>query len=252
MRFASLGSGSRGNATLFEHESTCLLVDNGFSVAETCRRLARLGRRPEELTAVLVTHEHSDHLRGVAALARRYQLPVWMTAGTYRHCRDDIPAANIFNGHDAFEIGALQVRPYPVPHDAREPVQFVMTDGRHRCGLLTDVGSVTAHIESMLSGCEALILECNHEPSMLAAGSYPRSLKQRIAGRQGHLSNAQAAALLERLDCSHLQHLAAAHLSHDNNTPEHVRAALSAVLGCHGEWIAICDQQNGLSWRAIS
>ena len=252
MRFASLGSGSKGNATLVEHESTRLLIDNGFPLAETGRRLARLGLDADDLTAVLVTHEHSDHIRGVAALARRQRLPVWMTAGTRLACQDNVPDIRLFSAHEPFVIESLQISPFPVPHDAREPAQFVISDGQRRCGLLTDVGRITAHIESMLSGCHALILECNHDSSLLAEGAYPWSLKQRIAGNQGHLSNDQAAALLARLDCGQLQHIVAAHLSEQNNTAGHARAALSQALDCTEEWIAVCDQQNGLSWRAIS
>lgn len=252
MQFASLGSGSRGNGTLIEHETTCVLVDNGFSVVDLERRLSRLGRCLDDLSAVLVTHEHSDHVRGVAVLARRTKIPVWMTTGTAAACEQESFAdLRLFNCHQAFAVDSLEVQPFPVPHDAREPAQFVFTEGSRRLGLLTDVGRSTPHIEAMLTACDALLLECNHDVEMLANGRYPSSLKQRVSGDHGHLSNDQAADLLSRLDCSRLQHIVAAHLSEDNNTPDHARAALSAVLDCTMDWVAVCDQKDGLPWRRL-
>ncbi len=253
MRFASLGSGSRGNATVIEAGASRVLVDCGFSVAETERRLARLGLVPADLHAVLVTHEHNDHISGVGPLARRHALPVWMTAGTARVWRGgEIPSLHLFTCHEPFAIGGLRVSPYPVPHDAREPSQFVFDDGNRRLGVLTDTGCSTPHIEESLSGADALLLECNHDAAMLAAGPYPPSLKQRVGGRLGHLSNDQSAALLARLDASRLKHLVAAHLSDKNNRPELARAALASVLGCQDAWIAVASQDDGLSWRDLA
>lgn len=228
------------------------MVDCGFSGAQLERRLARLGKRPQDLTAILVTHEHTDHASGVARLAKKYRLPVWMTAGTRAAlAAEDLPGVTVFNAHHRFAIGALEVQPFPVPHDAREPCQYVFGDGTRRLGLLTDTGSLTAHIAQVLDACDALLLECNHDSALLAASAYPPALKQRIAGRYGHLSNAQAADLLGRLDCSRLQHLAALHLSEKNNTPLLARAALAAALGCAPDWIAVADQEAGLAWRQI-
>ncbi len=143
----------------------------------------------------------------------------------------------------------LEVRPFPVPHDAREPVQFVCSDGRWRIGVLTDLGVSTAHVEASLSGCDALVLECNHDVDMLANGDYPYPLKQRIAGKQGHLDNGAAATLLGRLDNSRLKHLFAAHLSAHNNRPDLARAALAGALNCAPDWIGIADQREGFGWR---
>ncbi len=253
MRFASLGSGSRGNATLVEAGDTLLLVDCGFSVAETRRRLERLGHSPEALAGILVTHEHGDHIRGVAPLARRYGLPVWLTAGTAGQCPDtDFGDLRLFNGHDPFEIGGIRVEPFPVPHDAREPCQFVFGDGACRLGLLTDTGSLTEHILRSLAGCDGLVLECNHDERMLAEGPYPPMLKRRVGGRFGHLSNTQAAQLLAGLDTSRLRHLVAAHLSEKNNRPQLAVAALSAALGCEPGWIQVADQDEGLGWRDLA
>ncbi len=255
MRFASLGSGSRGNATLVEHRSTCLLIDCGFSVRELTRRLARLQRDASQLSAIVVTHEHGDHIRGVAACARQFGLPVWMTPGTLCAVTDqafgDLPDIRLFSCHEPFAVGDLEVQPFPVPHDAREPSQFVVSDGNYRLGVLTDTGCATRHIEASLSGCHALILECNHDRDMLAHGDYPDALKQRVGGPLGHLDNESAAALLARLDTSRLQHLVAAHLSEKNNTPYLARSCLSAAVGCLDSWVQVADQDDGLPWRDL-
>ncbi len=253
MRFASIGSGSRGNGTLIEKNKTCLLVDCGFSVKQAVKRFARHEQAPEAITAIIVTHEHGDHIGGVAKLARRYKIPVWATHGSAMHFTSgEIPELNIFSSHERFEIGDVEISPFPVPHDAREPSQFVFSDGDHRFGLLTDVGSTTPHIEASLSGCDALLLESNYDAEMLADCEYPASLKARISGPRGHLSNEQTAALLARIDCSRLQHFAAAHLSEQNNAPEIVRETLANALDCEPEWIAIADQDEGLGWRQLS
>lgn len=252
LRFSSLGSGSRGNATLVETDQTCIMVDCGFSVIETRRRLARLGKTPADIHGILVTHEHSDHISGVAGLARRFAIPVWMTAGTsVMHADTDIPSLDWFHGHAAFAIGDLHITPFPVPHDAREPCQFVFSDGVVRLGVLTDTGSITGHIRQVLDGCEALLLECNHDTAMLANGPYPTRLKRRVGGHLGHLSNAQAADLLSSIDVSALKQLAIAHLSDKNNRPELARSVLAQILKCAPEWIAVADQATGLEWRHV-
>lgn len=255
MRFALLGSGSKGNATLIEQGDTCVLLDCGFTLRETEQRLARLGRSPEQLSAILVTHEHQDHLGGVGPVARKYGLPVWLSNGTLRaaaHRLGRLPDCRLFNSHTDFAIDALQVHPFPVPHDAREPCQFVLGNGVHRLGVLTDTGRATAHIAHQLDACDALILESNHDSRMLRDGPYPPALQERVAGGLGHLSNDQAAGLLAELDSSRLQHLVAAHLSEQNNRPDLAVAALSGALGCEAQWIALADQQQGLDWREIA
>lgn len=254
MRFASLGSGSEGNALLVESGQTRVLMDCGFGLQDTLLRLERLGVSAEQLGGIVVTHEHSDHVGGVARLARKFGLPVWLTHGTLRS------QARVFSGvadvreidsHLGFAIGDIEVIPYPVPHDAAEPVQFVFSDGVRRLGVLTDTGCSTPHIEQTLSGCDALVLECNHDADMLLSGDYPYSLKQRIGGRYGHLNNQQAADILARLDRSRLQHLIAAHLSRSNNTPELAVQALSAAAGCEESWVGVASQQQGFAWREI-
>ena len=254
MRFASLGSGSEGNGLLVEVGDTRILMDCGFGLRDTITRLARLGVSPEQLSGVVVTHEHGDHISGVAKLARRFDIAVWLTHGTLRaqaKAFAHIPKLNEIDAHTPFAIDAIQVQPYPVPHDAAEPVQYVFSDGARRLGVLTDAGCSTPHIEATLSACDALVLECNHDSELLANGEYPYSLKQRVGGRYGHLNNRQSAEILANLDASRLQHLIAAHLSHKNNTPELAVSALSAVLGCEAEWIGVATQHDGFDWRQI-
>lgn len=254
MRFASLGSGSEGNALLVESGSTRLLLDCGFSLSETVRRLQRLGIEPEALSGIVITHEHDDHIGGVGRLARRYSLPVWLTPGTLRGLDALLEGVDLrpVEGYAPIAVGDVELIPFPVPHDAREPAQYVFSDGARRLGVLTDAGSLTPHMRRMLSQCDALVLECNHEPRMLADSDYPERLKRRIAGPYGHLDNAAAAQLLSEVDRSRLQHVVAAHLSKLNNHPDLARAALSAALGCAASWIGVASQGDGFGWRTIA
>lgn len=252
MRFASLGSGSRGNALVVEAGRTRVLVDCGFGPRSLAARLERLGLEAAGIDAILVTHEHSDHLSGVAPCARRHGLEVYLTHGTMSAARFEGVSVRVIDSHAPFAIGDLEIRPFPVPHDAREPVQFVVTDGAHRLGVLTDLGVATPCVEQSLTGCDALVLECNHDLDLLAGSDYPASLKARIAGRFGHLHNEGAAALLATIDVSRLQHVVAAHLSQQNNTPAKARSALARALACAPDWIGIADQAEGFAWRALA
>lgn len=254
MRFALLGSGSEGNALIVEAGATRVLVDCGFALAETELRLARLGIRLDELSAVLVTHEHGDHASGVARVAAKARAPLYATYGTLVSLPGNgVPTQLVrtIDSHTPFAVGALNVTPFPVPHDAREPVQFVFANGAARLGLLTDVGSLTAHITHMLDDCNALVLECNHDQRMLSDGPYPASLKTRVSGRFGHLDNGSAATLLRRARTSRLSCVVAAHLSRTNNQPALARQSLAAALNCEPAWIDVADQDNGLAWRAV-
>ncbi len=255
MRFAWLGSGSRGNAAVVEAGKTRILLDCGFTLRDTGARLARLGLDAGDLTAIVLTHEHSDHMSGVGPLARRHGLPVWATRGTWRAIEGrtgQLPAVHHYDPHKTFSIDDLELHPFPVPHDAREPAQFVFSDGAMRLGILTDIGRPTAHVESMLHGCDALALECNHDRAMLARGPYPPSLKARISGGEGHLDNGAAAALLSRLDTARLRYLIAVHLSETNNSPALAQAALAGALGCGADFVQVADQAGGLPWHNIS
>ena len=254
MRFASLGSGSEGNGLVVEAGNSRILLDCGFSIAETVRRLARLGLEPTMLDAILVTHEHDDHVGGVARFARKFDIPVHLSYGTYAASAGERAAwadVVIIDSHTPFAIGDLEVFPYPVPHDAREPTQFVFGDGAVRLGVLTDAGASTPHIEAMLSGVQALVIECNHDLDMLLNGNYPQSLKARISGRHGHLDNRQAAQIVVNIDRRALQHVVAAHLSLKNNRPELACAALAGALDCTPDWIIVAAQATGFDWRMV-
>ena len=254
MRFASLGSGSEGNGLVVESGGTRILIDCGFGVRDTKKRLGRLGVTPSSLDAILVTHEHADHIGGVPAFAAKYDIPVWATFGTLTVVSERFEGMSRvygFDSHDRFAIGALEIRPFTVPHDAREPVQYVIGDGARRLAVLTDIGSSTPHVEESLSGCDALVLECNHDLALLAQGDYPHSLKQRITSRFGHLHNEAAAALLARIDTSRLVHIIAAHLSRENNTPELASVALATALNCATAWIGVANQFTGFDWREM-
>jgi len=254
MRFASLGSGSRGNGWLIQSGGTTVLLDCGFSLRETLSRLHTLGLDPASLSGIVVSHEHSDHAAGVAKLAARFDLGVWCSAGTAQaagfSCNTAVQLRQVTCGQP-FALGDLQIQPRGVSHDAAEPLHYCFCDGRHRLGILTDVGQVDEAVVAHLQGCHALVLECNHDGAMLAQSAYPAFLKRRVGGGKGHLSNEQAARLLSMLETEQLQHVVAAHLSEANNRPQLARAALAEVLGWDEALIGVADQRLGLYWREL-
>ncbi|HXS51698.1 MAG TPA: MBL fold metallo-hydrolase [Usitatibacter sp.] len=253
MRFCSLGSGSSGNALVVECGTTRVMMDCGFTLAGAKERLERAGLAPRDIHAIVVTHEHDDHMGGVARFAKRHAIPVYLTRGTSNWLPPDFPAVLVrfIDPHTPFAVGDVAVEPFPVPHDAREPVQYVFSDGASRLGVLTDLGTPTSHVHEKLSGCHALVVECNHDLEMLMNGDYPFALKHRIAGRFGHLDNLAAGHLVASLDRSRLTHLIAAHLSRQNNTPALAVAALAAAAGCEPSWIGVADQDQGFGWRVL-
>jgi phosphoribosyl 1,2-cyclic phosphodiesterase len=257
IRFCSLGSGSTGNATVVEGSggitTTRLLVDAGFSLRELELRLARAGLEPTDLDAVFVTHEHSDHIGCAVALADRHDLPVWMSRGTWRALGEAIapPRLRFARDGETIPVGDLELRPFTVAHDAAEPLQLRCGDGSMRLVVLTDLGSITAHMIEHVAGCDAIVLECNHDAAMLATSRYPPSLKARIGGRFGHLSNATAAEILARCASARLQHVVAAHLSRENNRPDLARTALAACFGGAGEAIVVADPLAGFDWLQL-
>lgn len=230
LRFASLGSGSKGNASVICAGQTTLMVDCGFSIKESCRRLEQLGITPEDIDGLLVTHEHGDHSRGVARFARRYDIPIWSSRGTARCLQQEPLHYTAINLHQSFSIGDIVIQPVAVPHDAREPCQFIFGYEQSRIGLLTDVGEITPHIVESYQQCHAMLLEFNHDLDMLWNGEYSMPLKKRVAGRLGHLNNTQSVDLLRSLLPGSLRFVMAAHLSESNNTPELVERELSAIM----------------------
>lgn len=254
MRFASLGSGSRGNATLVQADDTSVLIDCGFTVKETLNRLARLDFPPDQLTAILVTHEHADHGKGVLALSRRLKVPVYASAGTAigLECLEH-PGLTVFDAHDVFELGDFTVQPVAVPHDARENCQFVLRERSQGLafGILTDLGHVTPHVTASFAGLDALILEANHDAGLLAQGPYPASLKRRVAGPFGHLSNEQSAELLKVLGHDRLQHVVISHLSEQNNDAGLARETLAAALPGGADCLKLNTQETGHAWCSL-
>jgi phosphoribosyl 1,2-cyclic phosphodiesterase len=259
MRFASLGSGSEGNALVVQADGgaggrrTSVLVDCGFGLREAQRRLQALDVAADSLAGILVTHEHGDHVGGVFRLARTHRIPVYLTHGTWQAVAAMPGAAEcehrFIDPGKVFEIDGISIEPVAVPHDAREPVQFVLDSGRSRLGVLTDLGHGTPHVVQAFSGLDAIVLECNHDPDLLAANPrYPPALKRRIGGPYGHLSNAAAAEIAAAINGTRLRRIAAAHLSAHNNRPELARSALATALGASPEDIRVAQQQTGLAW----
>ena len=258
LRFKSLGSGSSGNATVVEAGSGAhvkrLLIDCGLKPKTLLQRLGHAGLAVQQIDAIFITHEHSDHIGCARQLALRHRTPVWMSAGTHlaageragesdfdgllRLAQDGIP----------IDLGELQITPFTVPHDAREPLQLRCSDGNRKLGVLTDLGHATAHVLAHLAGCHALLLECNHDADLLAAGPYPAFLKRRVGGRFGHLSNFDAAKVAKSLDHAGLAHIIAAHLSRQNNRPELALAALALALGRSESDMGVATQETGCDW----
>ena len=246
---ASLGSGSRGNGTVVDIGGELILVDCGFTLKQTERRLARLDVRPGDLTAILVTHEHSDHIGGVAALAHKYAVPVYASFGTMRGARGAL-RGNVIDSHAPFHIGAVTVNPVIVPHDAREPTQFSFEHDGIKVGVVSDLGHVTPFVCEQFGGCDALLMESNHDVPMLLGGRYPESVKRRISGNLGHLSNEQAAGLLDAVAHDSLQ-VVVGHVSEQNNHPELLEAAFEP-LRARVETLAFATQDDGADWLEVA
>jgi phosphoribosyl 1,2-cyclic phosphodiesterase len=247
MRLASLGSGSKGNATLVESDNTCILIDCGFSLKDTSKRLGRLGRSVEDLDAILVTHEHSDHIKGVATLAKKYQVPVYMSHGTASSQKELPFKVEKINCHSPFTVGDILVDPVPVPHDAREPCQFVFAQNDFRLGVLTDLGHISSIVFDQYKNCDLLLVEANHDLDMLHKGPYPPGLKQRVAGDWGHLSNHQTMQFLQAINHDRLQKVVLGHISETNNSTSLVESCLSNVTKLKAD-ITLADQSGGSHW----
>lgn len=252
MRFASLGSGSKGNGTVVDDGSTCVLIDLGFTIKETVRRLDRLQLTPQDLDAILVTHEHADHIHGVAGFARKFETPVYLTHGTYQPAMGQLPSLNRISCHKPFQVGTFTVSPVAVPHDAKEPCQYVLTSSDLTVGVLTDLGHITPHVRSSYRECDALLLECNHDVLMLQEGPYPFPLKQRVGGDYGHLNNVQAAELLDAINLDRLKHLVISHISEQNNQPALAEQAVRPQLAAWRGNLVVANQQDGFHWISLS
>lgn len=255
LRFRSLGSGSTGNATVIEagHENPVrLLVDCGFGLKHLLARLQAAGLQPDQIDAIFITHEHGDHIGCAAALSLRYQLPVWMSSGTYAAigAPDLAGMLRIARDSEPIEIGAMAISPFTVPHDAREPLQLACSSGSAKIGILTDLGHATDHVLNHLQACSAILLECNHDSNLLASSPYPEFLKHRVGGQYGHLSNEHAAQIAQSVGHSGLKTIVAAHLSLQNNTPILVRECLRKAAECAGSDVVLADAASGCGWVA--
>lgn len=263
MRFASLGSGSEGNAWVVQPtregvpSDHCLMVDCGFATKTAVARLDRLGLKPEQIKAIVVTHEHDDHLGGAFKFSRRFKTPVFLTYGTWRAALKsgktsesylDTGLVHLVDSHSEFECIEFTVEPFPVPHDAREPIQLLLHSQAGTLGILTDCGASTPHLIEKLKKANWLILESNHCPDKLEASPYPESLKRRVGGFYGHLSNQVACDILREVAPGQLDYVVAAHLSQNTNCPNLVEQMWSDVLHKHGVPFDIACQEEGLAW----
>jgi len=257
LRFKNLGSGSTGNATVVEGRSGSqvrrLLIDCGFGIRQLQGRLAQAQLQIEDLDAVFITHEHSDHIGCALAVALRYRIPVWMSHGTHAAlgAPDFDGMLRVAHDMEAIDLGAFEARPFTVPHDAREPLQLRCSDGARHLGVLTDLGHASDHVLQQLHGCHALMIEANHDPELLQASRYPLFLKRRVGGPYGHLANRATADILRAVRHPGLQRVVAAHLSAQNNAPDLAQQALAPALEWPAEAIAVASPTTGTPWLAV-
>jgi len=248
VRVAVLGSGSRGNSTLVATEKTRLLVDAGFSKRETYERLAAVGEKCNGFDALVISHEHTDHVRGLGALVRDLKFPVYINEAT-RHavpCDRRLKAFEVFAAGQKFTIGDIEITPFSVPHDAIDPVAFILEAEGIRIGLVTDLGYITELVKQHVRGCHCLIFESNHDLEMLKVGPYPWHVKQRVMSRQGHLSNRATAEFLSGDFDGAARVLVLAHLSENNNHPEIARLTALDALAERG------SRSNGVELHLAS
>ncbi len=259
MKFCVLGSGSKGNATYLESGETSILIDAGMSGIELQRRLSTIGVELSAIDAILVTHEHNDHVQSVGVLSRRANIPVCANSATFSAASKTINKPYSYN---EFETGAsfhfrnLEIHPFSISHDTEDPVGFRISDGSVSFGYCTDTGKVSRLMLHRLACCQGLVLESNHDIEMLQNGTYPPYLKQRIRSGQGHLDNVEAATFLQELAHEKLQHVVLAHLSEENNHPEiALHAAVKALHnnpGCPEAAIRISVASQGCVGELVS
>ena len=242
----SLSSGSKGNATYISDGDTSILVDAGLSGIELQRRLESRDLAPEKLDAIIVTHEHSDHVRGVGILSRRFKLPVYINQKTAAASPGlgDLHEIKPIDCGRTFAIGNLTIHPFSISHDAEDPAGFSIGRNGTRMAIATDLGMATAMVKEHLKSCALLVLEANHDPQMLETGPYPWPLKQRIQSRLGHLSNGDSKKLLHELQHDKLRHVILAHLSEINNTPQKAfEEVVQALTRCDAQ-LTVADQYS--------
>ena len=256
MQFCSIGSGSLGNSFVVQDNDTLLLVDCGFGLAETEKRLANLNINAEDITAILLTHEHEDHIRGAFSLANKHTIPVYLTHGTFKMCAKKIKNSfdieyRFIDSLATFNIKAIVVTPIVVPHDAREPVQFKFETDATSFAIITDLGYGSKNLIGSLSNVQSLVIEANHDQEMLNQSEYPESLKIRIGGRYGHLSNHEAAKILKEINAEGFKFIGAAHLSDKNNHPDIVKKILGDAIGKESSFVKIISQDHGIDWVTV-
>jgi len=252
LQVASLGSGSGGNALLVRSATTLLLLDCGFTLKETTARLAKLNLSPANIDAVLISHEHGDHIRGVGPLSRKFAKPVWLTHGTFNALRDQrFTHVNLISAQQDFQIGDSHIDPFPTPHDAAESCQYVFGHAGVRFACVTDLGTCTPHVEEKLSGIDGLLVESNYDEAMLSNGPYPISLQARIRSDFGHLGNVQAGQLVKRLDHAGMQTILLGHLSEQNNTDEAAANTMSDYLPAGDTRVTFLQQHSCSAWFDI-
>jgi phosphoribosyl 1,2-cyclic phosphodiesterase len=239
LRFCILASGSSANCTFVQTPRTSLLIDAGLSGRETLRRMEQIGARMDDISGICVTHEHSDHSSGLRVLQRRHNVPLYANSGTidglkHNDARFGELDWQVFTTGSVFEVGDITIEPFSVPHDAYEPVGFVLNAGAIRVGVVTDMGLATTLIRERLRSCDAVVIESNHDEQMLMQAARPWSLKQRIRGRQGHLSNKGAAEVIRDIASTRLQRIYLAHLSRDCNRQDLALRETTASLGQTG------------------
>ena len=235
-----LASGSKGNSIFIDGPDGSLIVDAGLSAREIMRRLAYIGASPDRLSGILVTHDHTDHLRGVRVLAKRLGLTVFGTADTLRVAGlPDSAGVRVVRPGENFTVAGFTVRPFPLPHDAQDPVGFLLSRDEMKIGIATDLGYATELIMRRLAGCDMLVLESNYDEGMLLEGPYPWFLKQRIRSRKGHLSNKASSRILNELLHPGLQRVILAHLSEVNNCPEVALGEAAGAVGGRGNGLEL-------------
>ncbi|MBL6685383.1 MAG: MBL fold metallo-hydrolase [Methylophilaceae bacterium] len=256
MKFCSLGSGSSGNCYLLSDAKETIIIDCGFNASEFERRLKRFEINPSSLTAILLTHEHDDHSKSIFSVAHKLKIPIFLTHGTFKMCHKKITKSlqldlRFIKCLEVFRIGNISVTPIPVPHDAREPVQFKFQSNGKTFAIITDLGFGNKILLNEIHHLDGLILESNHDDDLLKQSRYPKSLKERISGMYGHLSNQESAKILNNIDTKRLSWLGASHLSKENNTAELVTKSWQKVLKNNLIDINIIDQDNGVNWVSL-